>query len=184
MLLILDEARAHLGFEEGENADDQKVLDLIAGVVSTLDSQLGLVIDQAPRSWIFDRFEDLFILPGLPVVPESVVVSYLDSSGSSQVVAGVRVVSTGKFTRILPAIGSTWPAPADAAGVVTVSATVGYVAEDVAAESSDGVPADLKTVGKLLIGHWFENREAVGQKVEAMPMGVQMLLDPYCRRRV
>lgn len=31
---------------------------------------------------------------------------------------------------------------------------------------------------KLLVGHWYQNREAVGEKMEAQPLAVRALLEP------
>ena len=31
---------------------------------------------------------------------------------------------------------------------------------------------------KLLVGHWYRNREAVGEKLEAQPLAVRALLEP------
>lgn len=31
---------------------------------------------------------------------------------------------------------------------------------------------------KLLVGHWYQNREAVGERMEAQPMAVRALLEP------
>lgn len=43
---------------------------------------------------------------------------------------------------------------------------------------------DLKVVGQaslMLIGHWYANREAVGERASEMPLAVRFLLDPLRR---
>lgn len=44
-------------------------------------------------------------------------------------------------------------------------------------------PADIQQAVKLLVGHWFENRESVvvGTTASEVPMSVQMLLSPHAR---
>lgn len=36
----------------------------------------------------------------------------------------------------------------------------------------------VQMAAKLLVGHWYLNREAVGERMEAQPMAVRALLDP------
>ncbi|WP_193146545.1 head-tail connector protein [Serratia marcescens] len=59
-----------------------------------------------------------------------------------------------------------------------------------ASESDSGYDADedhllldddVRTAMLLLVGHWYENREAsvVGQSVSKLPMAVESILQPY-----
>ena len=59
---------------------------------------------------------------------------------------------------------STYPVP----NAVTVRFVAGYTS----------VPAGIKAAMKLLIGHWYKNREAVnvGNIVNVMPLAVESLL--------
>lgn len=43
------------------------------------------------------------------------------------------------------------------------------------------VPADLRQAVLMLVGHWYENREAtiVGVNAEAIPFGVQEIIDAH-----
>ena len=47
--------------------------------------------------------------------------------------------------------------------------------------SVDPLPAPVRQAALLLIGHWYENREAVtvGFRGKDLPMGVDRLLAPY-----
>jgi uncharacterized phiE125 gp8 family phage protein len=51
---------------------------------------------------------------------------------------------------------------------------------------ADAVPADLKQAMALLVGHWFEHREAgvVDVTAAALPLGVAALLAPYRELRL
>lgn len=45
----------------------------------------------------------------------------------------------------------------------------------------DPVPADLKLAIKMLVGHWYENREAtlVGISAEELPLGVWDIINQH-----
>jgi uncharacterized phiE125 gp8 family phage protein len=63
---------------------------------------------------------------------------------------------------------------------------VTYGAGSVPDEYSDeewDAPEDIKQAVVLLVGHWFENREAVvaGSSQEQMPLAVDALLDSHIR---
>ena len=36
----------------------------------------------------------------------------------------------------------------------------------------------VQAAAKLLVGHWYQNREAVGERLEVQPMAVRALLEP------
>lgn len=181
MLITLEEAKAQLGMEPDESVDDSLISGYIAAAQAHFESQFGIVVDQGERSWSFDRFANLMIIPSTPVDRETIVIAYLDSAGASQAFADFRSVPMGKHVRLLPDIGSAWPATPCADGVVTVTATAGYAAD---ADNSDGVPDDLKVAARMLIAHWFENRESFGSGMSEMPMGVSALLAPYRLMRI
>ena len=42
---------------------------------------------------------------------------------------------------------------------------------------SEKLPS-VQAAVKLLVGHWYENREAAGERIEAQPMAVRALLEP------
>lgn len=181
MLITLDEAREQLGFEEGENEDDGLLDAIILGISSTWDDRHGIVADRQERSFTFDRFQRLIVIPALPVDVETIEISYLDGSGVAQPVTDFRAAPLGKHTRILPAIGASWPATACGEAMVTVTATVGWSDDPL---SSDAVPAGLKVAARMMLAHLFNNREAWGAKLEETPGGVGPMLDPFLRRRV
>jgi uncharacterized phiE125 gp8 family phage protein len=53
-------------------------------------------------------------------------------------------------------------------------------------EDTTGMPSTLKQALLLLIGHFFENREAVvtGLTVAELPMGIRMMLAPFTNRAI
>ncbi|WP_432473331.1 head-tail connector protein [Amphritea sp. HPY] len=65
-----------------------------------------------------------------------------------------------------PGVKSNHPQP------VTVSFTCGY-------GDAESVPESIKQCIRLLVGHWFRNREAVGQSSSEIDLSVHSLLQPY-----
>jgi uncharacterized phiE125 gp8 family phage protein len=81
---------------------------------------------------------------------------------------------TGNVPRIAPRNGFAWPTPAKKLGAVQVEFVAGYGGPEL-------VPQPVMQAMRLLVGHWYENREAVnvGNIVNAYPMAVSMLLADY-----
>ena len=77
-----------------------------------------------------------------------------------------------------------WPRALCGTGAVTVTATVGFGAT--AEAGAAAAPETLKHVTRLLIGSWYENREAVnvGNIVNELPFAVAALLAPNRMPRV
>ncbi|SDC30831.1 phage conserved hypothetical protein, phiE125 gp8 family [Sphingomonas sp. YR710] len=175
-LLSLAEAKDHLRLEDDDLDSDLTIGGLISTAQRMLDESFGVVIDLVQRRWTLDSFADFLLIPFRPIDADTIEITWLDDAGTAQPFTAFRAVAIGGWLRLLPAIGTSWPIPADAPGVVTVTATAGY--------AEDAVPDDLKTVGKMLVAHWFENREAAGGSMVEVPLAVGMLLDPYILRRV
>lgn len=62
-----------------------------------------------------------------------------------------------------------WPTPRETMNAVRVTFTAGHGAD---------VPADIKAMLLMLIGHWYQNREAVvvGSPANSMPLTFESLL--------
>lgn len=65
---------------------------------------------------------------------------------------------------------------------VKVIYQAGYTVDPLDADVWDA-PEDIKQAVRLLVGHWFENRESVvvGTSASEIPMTVQMLVGPHAR---
>lgn len=110
-------------------------------------------------------------LPKPPLI-EVTAVHYTPPGGSEVPLATYREfdagVSDGGY--ILPAAGAAWPSTNGEPDAVRIEFTAGF----------ETVPASIKNAALLLIGHWFEHREAAGEaKITDLPMAVDALLMPY-----
>lgn len=118
---------------------------------------------------------DRIVLPRPPVASVSSV-QYVDLSGNTQTLAADQYVlskrDTGQWS-IDPAYGVIWPDVRDKPATITVTFVCGT--------ASGSVPAAIRAGMLLLIGHLYENREAVnvGNIVTALPLAVDYLWSPY-----
>ena len=162
--------------------DDTLIGSLISGAVAMIDGPEGIGVGMMEQTWrkTMDCFPSLIMLPGWPI--KSVTsVKYLDVDGVEQTVSAsdYRVVVAVEPVRLVPAYGKSWPPARNVIGAVWVDYVVG--------ESSAGdVPADLIDAISLIVGHRYENREAVmvGAQPFEVPLGLDGLLSRYRRGQV
>lgn len=117
----------------------------------------------------------------LPVAPISAVTSitYTDTDGVSQTLDTdtYYTVLDGLEPKVALAYSEVWPSQRVKVGGVVVTVTAGY---GNAAAVSAAVP-DMVHAIKLLVGHWFANREAVGAPQAELPHAVDALLANHRR---
>lgn len=124
----------------------------------------------------------------LPMPPTLSVdsITYYDETGTQRTLAASAyqvVLPAGPHAsraRVAPAVGTSWPAvQCGRIGGVVLTFTCGY-----GTEASD-VPDDLVAGLRMLVGHFWENRESVvvadRSSVDAVeiPQGVRWLWEPY-----
>lgn len=175
-LLTLADAKAHLRVLR--NDEDDLIAGLIAAAEAHLDGYSGvlgraLITQEWSRS--FDGFPacNSFRLP-LGPLGDAASISYYDAAGDEQSFTDFHAVADAIGPMVVLTDGSQWPSTATRPDAVTVAWTCGY------GDPGD-VPSAIVHAAKLLIGHWFANREAVnvGNIVNDLPMAVQALLAPY-----
>jgi hypothetical protein len=110
------------------------------------------------------------LVPRPPLVSVSSI-TYVDTAGATQTLsAGAYQVDTDSEPgRIQPAYNTTWPSTRSQLNAVTITYVAGYA-------TRTAVPASIKQAMLLLIGHWYENREAVGQAGGTIALAVESLL--------
>jgi uncharacterized phiE125 gp8 family phage protein len=176
----LDEVKRNCNIDHGD--DDALIDGYIDAAVALLDGYGGTV-GQAlvNQSWAVS-------MPGfcgrmrLPVGPLVSVTSiqYYNSSNvqatASSALYAAHSDALGPYITLKS--GQSWPTVYGRDDAVTVTWVAGHGA------AAADVPASIRQAMLLLVGHWYQNREAVniGNITSALPFSVDALLGP--RRRI
>lgn len=178
--VTLAEAIAHCRAPE-DGSDDTYITSLIAAATAYLDGWSG-ILGRALVNQSWTQGVDAFASPlRLPLAPVQSItsVTYYDADNASQTLASSVYTllddELGPFVTLQA--DQSWPGTFSREDAVTVTYVAGY-----GAAGSD-VPASIRHAIKLLVGNFYENREAVviGQTPVELPMAVHALLSPYRR---
>lgn len=179
--LTLDDAKAHLRFYH--DYEDDLIRSLITAARQYAEIYTGKAFITRELRLTRDCFpanDGCIRLPRPPLQTltasqdwPDLGITYTNTSGNESTVStSVYIVdATPEVGRICLAYGETWPTDAiDQPAAVKVRYLAGY------GDSAADVPETIKAAMKLLIGHWFANREAVGSVGGVVAMAVQSLL--------
>ena len=171
--ISLIEAKANLNIEH--SADDSVITRCIAAATDYAEKYTGRHL--MPQAWryYFDCFDNPLMLPSVPA--ESVAnLNYFDENNVQQVLienTDFYAVLVGVNPAVVP-IGGVWPTSHNRPNAISIEVTSGY-------SGASAVPEGIKQAIHLLVGHWYENREAViiGTISSALPLGVSETLNQY-----
>ena len=169
-VLTLIEAKDHLRVTHSD--EDLNILSLVDEATAQLDGWqgvLGMALEAQTWEWTLDGFPAGGLCIPLGPVVSVVSIKYTDTDGAEQTVPAADYETHQE--RIRPASG--WPATDRSFGAVRVQFVAGK-----------GTPANIKRAAKLLIGHWYDNPNAVGDKMEAVPMAYNMCINSIRRVRI
>lgn len=151
----------------------------IAGLITAAREHVELVCNRALVTQTlradFDYWPGLVRLPRPRLISVDQVQYAHGTTGILTTLASTeyQADSAREPARLVLKYGKTWPDTYDALGAVQVTYTAGYGA-------ADAVPQGIVTALKLLVGHWYRNREAVSMGGwNELPLGVRALLGPY-----
>lgn len=170
--ITLAEARAHLRVTATD--EDAKILALIFAAREYAENFTGRAL--VTQTWdlvleCFPRGREIR-LPK-PPLQQVVHVKYRDVDNVEQTLAtsDYQVDADDTSPRIVLATNKSWPDTYDRIDAVTVRFKAGY-------GGTAKVPYAIQAAMLLLIGHWFENREAVniGNITTALDFSVEALL--------
>jgi uncharacterized phiE125 gp8 family phage protein len=170
--VTLAEAKAHLRAGDDE---DTLIEALIAAARECCEQELRRALITQEWAKTLDAFPDCgggIRLDNPPLITVDSI-AYTDENGDAQTLSGAAysVDSQAEPGWIVPAYGYDWPATYDEINSVTISYTAGYGA-------AAAVPKAIKQWILLMVGHYYENREASGAKMEPLPF-LGGLLDRY-----
>ncbi|CAM3307245.1 head-tail connector protein [Halomonas lysinitropha] len=180
-MITLAEAKLHLRLitdltdADSYTAEDAHIQGLISAAYRHAEAVTRTTLERRSKTLVLDGFPAGSQAIELPWTPVEAVESleYVDPDGIEQSLAAetLRLDTRPIYPRLAPQWGSLWPATTDEPECVSITATAG------AAE----LPADIRAALLLLVGHFYENREAVviGTISSAIPFSVETLLAPY-----
>lgn len=168
--LTLVEAKAHLRVRHAE--EDTYILDLVKAATVYLEGQFDVTLTRRQYSLTLDAFSDTIELPKKPVASVDAV-RYYDVAGVNQLLSPA--VYTADLSSTTPWVvrnsALVWPTIMSGINMVSVVFTAGYLPA--------AVPHDAKQGIRLLIGHWYAQRETVviGSIASKVPFGVQAIIE-------
>jgi uncharacterized phiE125 gp8 family phage protein len=176
----LADAKLHLRVD----GDDEDILveALLDAAVQYLDGWSGIL----GRCLISQQWRvSLSAWPGCPLrLPfpgiSAVSVGYRDSAGVEQSVDDTLYQTYDDARGTVLAFRAAFSAPSlqdERADAVTLTFTAGY------GDGPQDIPAPIRAAILLLVGHWYQNREAVnvGSPVTELPFAVRSLVEPFRR---
>jgi uncharacterized phiE125 gp8 family phage protein len=130
------------------------------------------------QTWklLADGFMPDIVLP-LPPVQSVVSLRHLDEAGAWQTLdpSAYRLTGAGSWAaELCPAYGTSWPSARGHADCVEIIFETGY------GESMSDVPAQLLHAIRLLVAHWYLERQAVTFSTpHEIPIGIKSLLNQF-----
>lgn len=178
------DAKTHLRVDISD--DDQYIAALIRAARQSCENYCARAFITQTRQTILDSFyscdggdaygQSVMLRLGRAPVISLTSITYVDMNGATQTLDPTKyqVDLATEPARILPVYGSYWPVVRPQLAAVTVTYQAGYGA-------ASAVPDAIKHAMRILISHWYENREPViiGSRMDVLPMTVEHLLGPY-----
>lgn len=170
-----DEVKLHLRVDH--NSDDLLIDTLIIAAERVMQLQYGVQLVSATYDLFMDAFpHDVTIRPSISPLVSVTTLKYTDTSEAVQTLVentDYDVDTDAQPSRIYPSFNKIWPTTLSHPKSVEIRIVVGYA-------DAASVPAPFKAAGKLMIGHWYRNREQIitgrNLKVTEIPRAVQTLL--------
>lgn len=187
--LTLAEAKAHLRVDYA--LEDAQVASMIVAAREWVERRCRrALVTQTLRLWLdgfppaTTQFVEGVASPssrsGVVLIERSPVqsvsnVKYLAASDGSLVTLGSSeyvLDAVSAPARLMPAYGKTWPGVREQINAVQIEFVAGY---------TGSVPEPIRMAMRLLIGHWWEHREAVmvGSITKELEFSVEALLATY-----
>lgn len=172
------EVKKHVEVAVTDTNHDATLDLLLQAARQMVEDRTGRQLVTATWDLVLDHFpsaSDPIRLPKSPAVSVTSI-TYVDQDGDAQVWASDNyVVSTSREpAEIRCAYGEVYPVPRIQPDAVTVQFVAGY-------GDAEDVPAGIKALILLIVGHWFETREAVvtGTIATKIPLAADSLFEQY-----
>lgn len=162
--VTLLQAKQHLRVDD--SAEDVLISALIAAACDAISEESGRTL--AAETWeIADTgFSGNVILPRSPVVSLTSVKYYVDGVLTTDTLANYRLYETEDRTMVGPIETASWPTVQTRPDGTIIRFVAGYTT----------LPPALHQAVLLMIGHLFSNREATGEAMAELPLGLHHLV--------
>lgn len=171
----IDEAKSHAVVQV--ETDDELIESMLQAAVQLVEERLHRALMTQTWQLTMDDFPagDRIVLPRPPL--QSIgSIQYVDTAGATQTFDGSNYVvdTVSEPGRLALTSTASWPSTDDRINAVTITFDAGWA-------DPTQVPEPIKQAIKLLVGHWYENREAVlvGTISKQLELTVDALLAPY-----
>lgn len=168
--LNMAEMRDHVRVDHTD--DDPLLAALAESALDVIESNTWRKFRASTWEISLDCFPSVIELPfgGLSSVTS---ITYVDDNGASQVLASseYQVDTARDIARITPAYDTDWPSTRTQMNAISVRFVCG----------ADSIPIAIRQAMLLLVGHFYENREAslVGISVAELPIAVDALIEAH-----
>jgi uncharacterized phiE125 gp8 family phage protein len=171
--LTLAEVKDHLRVDQ--DLEDQLIESLIGAATEAVEGLVHRPLVNSTWTHYFDRFPGELSYELQPGVSSITSITYLDENNVEQTLAAsVYELSEDWVPMFRLAPDQDWPDVLDHPDSVRVTVVSGFGAD------RHAVPDNIKAAMKLMISHWYENREAVTPgSLNELPVAVNMLLNRY-----
>lgn len=173
--LTLADVKAHCRVDSTD--DDTLLSALLSAAVDHVDADgvLGrAMITQSWAQWVPPSPGRVRLSMG--PFQSLTAVNYYDSAGVLQAadVADFDVRKAGDFVTVGPKDGATWPGTQTRADAIKITYVAGF------GDAASDVPQGIRHAMFMLVGHWYENREAASElRLVDAPLAVDALLNRH-----
>ncbi len=177
--ITLDEAKEHLRIPKAITGDDAYLeRHLIPSAWQYVEKETQRQLITATWQLTLDCFPPWTIKVPKPNLISVTTLTYINTAGTSTSLTENTdfIISTSsKPGRITPAYTKSWPTTRQVMDAVTLTYTAGFGA------AANSIPEDIIHAMFLLLGHFYENREAtiVGVTNKKIELAVTSLLAEY-----
>lgn len=174
--ISLDEAKTHCRIDT--DTEDTLVSTLVLAARLYMEHNLGLALIRQSWSLYLDAWpEKSYVeLPLSPLISIDAIRVYGQSGTYTTIDPGQFFIDTiSRRPRLVREKGQSWPVPGRNANAVEIAFTAGY------GDTPEDVPMPIRQAIKLMIAHWYEEREPVvfGHDADTVPLTVASLIQPY-----
>jgi uncharacterized phiE125 gp8 family phage protein len=178
-LIATADAKVHLRVDFDD--DDAFIAGLVQAATDHLDAEHGIL----GRALITQRWQ--LTMPKFPAdnhidlpvgrVQQVSSVTYYDTDNAQQTLANdqFRLIVNDESAIMELVEGASWPNTYARSDAIAIQYDAGY------GDTSADVPQAIRAAAMMLVGHWYENREAVvtGTIATTLPLAAKTLLTPY-----